>query len=232
MAGEIMSDEYDDYLMFDKLNLNNCDVSMRDDIFRYYRGNCSYIFNENITTIVGKMGAGKTTLLNTLHSLGLEQHAFDCDDIDGAQLITHGNRELITKYSDIMFIQCENMTIKLDDVYRKAIKRCDPVKLDSVILNIFNNLVENQPHKIKIAGGLNPLKMVNTTEMICFRYAVVFATRKLLKLNLPLVLDDPYSYLDSEIAESLKEFLLTQDCQKIFLLRERRRKKPDYILLG
>lgn len=54
-------------------------------------------------------------------------------------------------------------------------------------------------------------------ERICLGYALAFAIRKMRNLDLPVVLDSPYGYLDTEQRTGFSEFLKNQSCQQILL---------------
>ena len=208
------------YVRFDKSTINN---------YGCFQGENEYTFNSRRTVISGDYGSGKTLFMNVLVNLGFVP-GFTPDNKDtDVKVSTHGDRASINKYAHVIFLECECMTHNLEKVYQYTMERFAEQNVIDVVLEIYNRLVTNQPHKRKSYSELTPVGMVNNTEQICLSFALFFATRKLLNINLPLVLDNPFGQLDSEINESIDEYLSSLDCQQILLVNNN--ESYDYKLI-
>jgi len=98
---------------------------------------------------------------------------------------------------------------------------------------IFHTIIYRKPWKTELYRDLNPVIMA-AGEKACFGYSLIFALRKILKLDIPIVLDSPYGMLDQELRIGLRDFLKTQPCQQILLGHGSEfveEGKPKYILV-
>jgi DNA repair exonuclease SbcCD ATPase subunit len=88
---------------FLKLHLHNYGI---------FRGSHDFVFDPQRTIIIGEGGTGKTTIINALKYLGqapgaMPYLASECDDMS-VKVITSGNRDLIKKFHNIIFLNCKS----------------------------------------------------------------------------------------------------------------------------
>ena len=213
-----MIKDINNYVRFDKLVINN---------YGCFQGENEYIFNSKQTVIKGYNGSGKTMLMNVLVNLGFVPGVSD-DENSSVKVFTQGDRTLINKFAHVIFLECEYMTNNLEEVYRYTMECFEGQNIKTEVLRIYNTLLTNHPHKRKSYSELTPVGMVNTAEKVCLSYALFFAARKLLNIKLPIVLDNPFGCLDSEIIESVTVYLSSLACQQILLVKEHA--SPDYLI--
>ena len=85
---------------------------------------------------------------------------------------------------------------------------------------IFATMLETKKSSIELYKRLNYRQMA-LGESVCHRYAVVFAVRNLLGLDLPVVIDsEAYGHLDPELSQGFHAFVNRQNCQRILLCSE------------
>jgi hypothetical protein len=80
-------------------------------------------------------------------------------------------------------------------------------------------MLYRKPWKAELRKDLSPLTMA-AGERVCLGYAYAFAVRKVLNLDLPVVLDSPYSRIDLEQRRAVRTFLKEQPYQQILLGNE------------
>ena len=224
---------HDNYLRF---------ISLRLQDYKVFGGLNDLRFNRHRTLIVGDRGTGKTTIVEALENLGppkRDQKTLTLKDQPGSSLaiVTEGNRELIKKYRSLIFINREsdrNLAMygqepELEGMVPNSARKTVASKTRS----IFKRILYHKPGKIDSHRDLNP-QIMAAGERICFGYALVFAVREVLKLDIPVIFDSPYAMLDKELRKGMRDFLKTQPCQQILLGHEcefLKEERPKYILV-
>lgn len=169
-----------------------------------------YEFNDKRTIIVGGNGTGKSTLVNYLSSLG----GIDDKKINYS-VLTEGDRLLIHKYFNLIFINYEHGV----DIERNLLQKYVDSGLDieNEVSSILQVLLVEKPWNI---GKCNVLNMNNLAlgEHVCLFYTYIFAIRNLINVTLPLVLDNPFGLLDRELRTGLSRYLNQDTSQQILLL--------------
>ncbi len=195
-----------------------------------FLGAKEFIFDEQRTLIIGRNGTGKTTIMKALANLGPAQgvkpHLGTNPPEMSVIVSTRGNRELVKKYESVIFFDGESLNEMIESTYQEAVladvlsdQHRNAIKDEEQI--IFQAITKNKPwiieahrHRDQTIGGMPG------SERICLGYSFVFAVRKVLNLNLPIVIDNPYGCIDSELRDGLHAFLRQQKCQQILLLNE------------
>ena len=190
------------------------------------------IFDSQRTLIIGEGGTGKTTIFNALVNLGpakgIKAHMHAEHPEMSVDVVTNGNRALINDYRNIIFLNCVSVHLFAESYYDQTLKN-----IEEETRTIFQTILEHKPHKIKMHRDLSP-KLMAFSERSCLGFAVIFAVRNKCDLDLPIVLDSPYGYLDTETRQGFAEFLKSQSCQQIVLGHEAEfmevEDKPHYLL--
>ncbi len=194
-----------------------------------FRGSSEIEFKQHQTLICGKGGTGKTTIANALAHLGpapgVSPHILADSPKMSVEVETTGNRELVKKYADLIFLGSE----VIDN--QEAIFECTRTNQNRKDINdeaksIFHALLPDKPCKIEMHDDLN-YNIMAAGEKICLGYAFAFAARKVLNLDIPSVFDSPYGMLDIESRDGVCAFLKKQSCQQIMLCSEREFSKED-----
>jgi MinD-like ATPase involved in chromosome partitioning or flagellar assembly len=228
-----MDNDKGSYLRFIGLRLND---------YRAFGGVNDLWFNRYRTIIVGKGGTGKTVITEALEHLGGPAVAEQPLTLYGRSassvvVVTEGNCGLIDRYRS--FILLNDRSAERLTAYRHD------HKFKSIVPDGLRNAIENQartnfeamlrykPWKVGMHRDLN-VQVMAAGEKTCLCYAFVFAVREALKLDVPIVIDSPYSRLDQELRNGVRSFLKTQPCQQILLGHECefiKEDHPKYILI-
>lgn len=164
------------------------------------------IFGRRRTVIAGGGGSGKTTIVRALAGLG-------------AEVTVIGDRKFLRKHSRLVFLDERFLPI----VPGKTINPSDGDMLSSAeraeTLAMFTEMLAAKPLKARMHRDLNPGPMASG-ERCCLALASVFAARKTLGLELPIVIDSPFALLDTELKLGVRQFLYRQECQVILLGHE------------
>jgi tetratricopeptide (TPR) repeat protein len=206
----LIQKEHINSVRFEKILLQNYGI---------FIGSNEIIFDQNNTFIVG---AGKTTIVDALANLGPVSGVKPHRGVDSSEMsvtvTTSGNRELVKKYGSVIFLDVNKMlessyqetvlTDILNDQNRNAVK--DEAR------EIFRAMLSINSGKIEFHHDLNPNAMP-AGERICLGYAYIFAVRKVLKLDLPVVFDSHFGMLDLQLKQVVRTFLKEQHYQQIIL---------------
>ncbi len=228
-AGREMIDIPSNYVRFVKLHLRDYGI---------FSGSNELNFDRHRTLIIGMGGTGKTTIVNVLAALGPAKGVKANVDAENHEMsvgvVTKGNRKLVNEYGSLIFLPKEiELSMLSQEVPLAGIlndKQRKTVRDES--REILQTVLCRNTRKIELHKDLNPWTMT-AGERVCFGYAYVFALRKVLNLDLPVVLDSPYGRLDSEKRHAVCSFLKEQSCQQILLgseLEFDEEDKPHYVL--
>lgn len=223
----------DNYLRFVRLRLRD---------YKVFGGENDFWFNRHRTLIVGKGGTGKTIIVQVLAYLGppkmIRKHLMMKNRfIPSVAVVTEGNCDLLNKYRDLIFIDGDFIGVLATHIQkfkRKFMIADDTWKaVESEARSIFQGILSCKLRKIETNWDLN-VHVMAAGEKICLGYAFAFALRKVLKLDVPAVLDSPYVRLDLELRAGMRNFLKAQPCQQILLGHECEfsdEEGPTYILV-
>lgn len=155
-----------------------------------------FVFHPKRTLLSGEDGA---SILNALSD-------------PEAILSTVGNRTLLKEYRNEILPK-EECFFRF--IYGTEARFCRSlVQFKAEVRDIFQALLVKKPWKIKSHQDLKPNYMASG-ELSCLRYAYIFAIRRMLNLNLPIVIKSPDGYLDRELKQGFSSFLDKQTCQQI-----------------
>jgi ABC-type glutathione transport system ATPase component len=180
-------------------------------------------FDRHCTLIIGNSGTGKTTIVNALANLGpaigVKPHSQAKSPEMSVEVLTEGNRNLVKKYSRLIFLDEESIYSHMFNNEDPFIDILDHQQLKAVkdeARENFQTMLSRKTWKIETHKDLNP-NIMAAGERICFGYAYIFAVRKILNLDLPAVFDAPFGRLDRQLKQEVRAFLKDQPCQQIML---------------
>ena len=205
-----------DFVRFDEIYLKDYGI---------FSGSHSFSFNEGTTVIASGNGCGKTTVFNALARLGpdpaVRPNRYSKTPDLSVEVVTRGNRDLITKYHSLIFVDGESVSKLANDPDKAANDPC-LLKWDSVY--------ESGPYpRLKESRGWS------LNEKTLYGWALVVAARDQLKIDLPLVLEIPDYHLEIRFRKALAELLDTLPGQQIHLISSYfidHRQHVDYRLAG
>ena len=208
-------------------------LHLRD--YGVFLGSNELNFNRHQTLIVGIGGTGKTTIVNALAQLGPEisikaNIQAKLPDMS-VEVVTKGNRDLIKIYDTIIFLSFESTDLSWWFNQKHKFTLLNYESLESVRSEA-KEIFQTMLHRKSGGKDLKPSIMA-AGERVCLGYAFTFAVRKVLNLDLPVVLDSPYGRIDSEKRQAVRAFLKDQPCQQILLgseLEFDKEDKPHYVL--
>ena len=215
---------------FLKLHLKNYGI---------FLGSNEINFDRHRTLIAGSNGTGKTIIVNALANLGpakgvkLHQQAIQSEM--SVDVVTEGNRDLINKYSSLIFLSFEFLELYIidkDNSFQDILDQHQLKAIKDEAREIFQTMLSPKSGKMEAYKDLNH-NIMPAGEKICLSYAYGFAVRKLLNLDLPVVFDAPYARLDLLLKQRVSEFVKKQPYQQIILGHEAEFNgddKPHYIL--
>ncbi|MFZ2456404.1 MAG: ATP-binding protein [Candidatus Altiarchaeia archaeon] len=155
----------------------------------------------NLNMIIGEAGTGKTILFNAL------QESID-SNIKGVEILAENIAPVETK--SLMFI---NSAIEADLTPYEEYARKNGIpeeKLGANVAKIYKDLSGNA------LNGKDPLRKLSTGERLLVTYSYVFAIRKILSLDIPLIVYGPITPLDKEKTQVLFKYL-TRSKEQIIL---------------
>jgi ABC-type thiamine transport system ATPase subunit len=212
-----MTDIQSNSVRFVKLHLRNYGI---------FLGSNDLNFDRHRTLIVGMNGTGKTTIVNALAQLGsvkgVKAHIRTKHSEMSVEVVTEGNRKLVNEYNSLIFLSEELRELPIPD---QAAVRTEAWET-------LQTMLHRKYWNIDTYKDFTPPTMA-AGERVCFGYAYAFAVRKVLNLDLPVVLDSPYARLDSDLRQRVSAFLKDQPCQQILLGGEsefNEKDKPHYVL--
>ena len=199
-----------------------------------FPGSQEIVFSQHLNVILGGGGSGKTTIFNALASIGPETGRVSDRELrtleTAVAVSTSGDRGLLSKYRDIIFLGDDGADRALSqelwklktgaNISSSPYARHREAIVDEAIKVLSNSLLAHKPWKYEEHKDLNPRYMA-VGEHSLFGYAYMFAVRTVLDLDLPLVLDVPYTVLDANLRAGLREFLREREWQhqQIIFLR-------------
>jgi len=179
----------------------------------------------NLNLIIGEGGTGKTILFNAL------QESID-SNIKGVEILADDFSPIETK--SLMFINsAAEADLKPYQDYAKK-NNIPKEKLDANVAKIYKDLSGNA------LNGKDPLRELSAGERLLVTYSYVFAIKKILGLDIPLIIYGPITPLDKEKTQVLFKYLTKSKEQIILFMlpneRERitmpeKERKPKNFLL-
>jgi len=225
-----MSNTKSIYVRFVKIHLNNYGI---------FSGSQELDFSRHRTLILGRNGTGKTTIVNALAQLGPVQgvkpnnRAMRPDM--SVDVVTKGNRDLVKEHSSLIFLSSESRELPMfnqEAPFTGMLSHQNGEAVRTEAWETLHAMLYRKPWKAESRKDLSPLTMA-AGEQVCFVFAYAFAVRKVLNLDLPVVLDSPYSRIDSQQRWAVRTFLKEQPYQQILLGNESEfseEDKPQYVL--
>ena len=211
-------------------------LRLRLNDYGIFQGLHEFEFNRQQTFIDGDRGAGRTTAAKALIQLGPVKGVTVCAYAKQPNMFveveTYGDRQLIRKYRDLIYLNCESaaeLALRRESKFAKILNRTQRRNYDAETKKIFEGLLK---HKLT-CRGFDALIMAAGVRT-CLGYASIFAARKVLQVDIPLVGDSIFGTLDESLRQGVREFLLKEPSQQIHFcwtheLRELG-KRPHYIL--
>ncbi len=197
---------------FERIQISNYGV---------FKGAGELVFETRQTLVVGGSGSGKSTLFNALANLGPETAVRPCCRSDGAAVSvsvhTTGNRESISKFRSLIFIDSEPTGTGSKDWPAEGFSETQRAAIEQKIWDIFLRLTRHKQRNYEKNRSLCT-DLMAAGERFCLKLATIFAARKALGVDVTAVFDCPYGYLDMELITGVREFLEQQECQQILIL--------------
>ena len=205
-----------DFVRFDEIHLENYGI---------FSGSNSFVFDRRRTVILGNNGSGKTTLFNALVRLGpdpaIRPNMYSDTGFPLVQVMTSGNRDLVAQYRKLIFLDGESTMILAADFDKSAYDLSfgkSTGDLERAAWEIFIRFREFIPPEFSTYRDLADSGFCAMGEMNCYGYALVFAARSILNIDLPLVLDTPFGCLDGQSREVIADYLDSLSGQQIMLI--------------
>ena len=210
-----------DFVRFDEIRIENYGI---------LSGSYSFTFSEDRTVIAGSNGSGKTTLFNALASLGPDPRVGPNRYSDSAhmevEVLTSGNQDLIAKYRQLIFLNCESLHYLADEPDKSAHNLSygeSATELANAAWDRFKYMAGMTAYtKSKPFKPIEECKYWAYGEKTWYGLALILAARGNVNIDLPLVLDGPLSILDSHHREILAYYLDNIAGQQIMLENSRK----------
>lgn len=187
-----------------------------------FRGMNEILFDRPRTIIAGPGGTGKTTifcaLANQGPAAGVRPNASSVGLKMYAEVMTSGNRALLKVHRDIIFLRCESLQILAirREFFINGLDTHRAGLLEEEAMAAFRKILQYKPHKARIHHDLDP-KLMAAGERFCLGLSWVFSVRRASGLDLPIVMDSPYGWIDKETRQGLSEYLRGETCQQILI---------------
>jgi len=207
-----MVTESRNFVCIEKINLCNYGI---------FEGKNEFEFDRQTTVIAGYSNSGKSTMFNALRSLGpvtgVQPHIAARLQSMSVTVTISGDRELVNKYRDLIFIDGEAHEIALEGLLPGNLSKNQIIKIENEARNIFFTFTSTDKGS---SASFMDLKyaQLNVRERVCLKYAFVFAARKILKLDVPAVFASPFGCIDYKLTASLNDFFDQQTCQQIYII--------------
>jgi len=182
--------------------------------------NSEITFSNGKTVIAGPVSSNRTQIFHLLESLS-------------KKVEVEGNFELLRKYGHFFFINSDPMPQDWRNMPYACIP-CGGHRFSEEIISwdFFQEMIATRQGKeVRIEDF--DFKHLSQQEKRCWWYASAFATKQVLKLNLPIVIDSPYAMLDNKLRQGVNAFLKKQSGQLILIGVESEfvgLEKSDFIL--
>ncbi len=138
-------------------------------------------------------------------------------------VLTTGNRDLIAKYRQLIFLNCESLGYLADDPEKAAHDLSygeSATELKDSAWDRFKYMVGMTSYtRSKPFKPLEECKYWAHGEETWYGLALILAARNNVNIDLPLILDDPFSSVDSHHRELLDHYLDNLAGQQIVLER-------------
>lgn len=188
-----------------------------------FRGLNVITFAPGQNYVIAPNGSGKTTIARTLAILGTSPDRLGHVGVPSPRpyvdVAVDGNPQLIEKFRNLIFITEENSRLPFQSDFFTGLDRA---KLEQEAQRIYLEFFPYRKHAL-VGRRLDELisaRSFGTGEVMMARYAYVFAARYLLEVELPLVLDSPFSSLDLLHRRELSRLLDGLSCQVIVMATE------------
>jgi len=208
-------DQHANHCRYRKLTLHDSGI---------FRGTSELRFKAGRNVILGDNGAGKSTIVRALSGLSLSPRATTYRSSLGGSVVahveTHGNPELITRYSDLVFLDEQFVNgMPIPGPLQPGRQRC---LLDDNALGLF---LRFRPSLKSMLKGRNLAEVLTCGylgmgDRVMAGLSYNFAARSLLGVDIPIVMDSLYSCLDDEYSVRLSEYLRLLPSQVIMLVNE------------
>lgn len=195
-------------------------VRLRLKDYAIFYGSNEIEFNRHRTLIAGGNGTGKTIIAQTLAHLGPAKGIEACCHSDrlkmSAEVVTEGNRNLVKEYSSVIFLNYKSAMHNQESMLTDVIGHQNLKIVKDEARATLQKLLFLKPNKTMGHQDMNSYNMA-AGEKICLGYAFAFAVRKVLNIDVPVVIDAPYAMLGLQLRKGLCSFLKKQPYQQILL---------------
>jgi len=189
-----------------------------------FRGPNELRFTPGLNVILGYNGAGKTTILEALANPGAppprRAHRGIPDPKMSVEVETDGNPELLRRHRDLVFLN-EDSFIHIRREVPEWLRSDDPARLEEDAKRIY---LQWLPYRESPLGRYTLREVLwkgfGMGDITLASLAYVFAARNQLGLDLPLVMERPFSVLDHYHGEHLATYISQLPDQVILLMTE------------
>jgi hypothetical protein len=189
-----------------------------------FRGFNEIEFHSGLNVILGPNGAGKTTILEALTNPGSlparRVHLGIPHPQMSFEVETHGNAELLGRHRDLIFLHEDFYTLSLEEL-PEWLQADDPDRLEEDASRIYLQWIpylESPLRRYTLPEML--WKGFGSGDKLLASLAYVFAARNQLGLDLPLVMERPFSILDTRHSERLASHIRQLPDQVILLMTD------------
>ena len=204
------------FLRFDELTLFN---------HQNFQGLHDFSFAPARTEIIGPNGSGKSTIADLLASGEPTENGTSNVHVRASP---QGCESLLHRYRDLIHVGSQH-TLR-DTILKRIHDRGTDAALQQRAIGYFRRMVRNagtvlNRHDLSavLQGGCT-----GSGGQIAAAYAFLFAERDTVNYRLPLVLDDPFGAMDSELRHAFSALVAPLETQIILLTTEDRLKASGW----